>query len=899
MMRLLKVPLLTLLILFTYFGLPRAQIGCDDLVKSTIDTVRVVSTEGRPGDTVNIPILLKNDSIVTAFQMVFKFDTTWLTPVFIRDSTCTETDGGGNCITWSVDSNFIDYNINGRFVKTDTSGAFNDIIDTVTKFSANQFQDMKDVIACNFLPQFTDIDSLPGGRGNIFSIKFAVDENMPHLQLSQLSFYEADIFIVNDTVFPPETTFFGCSESQMSTVWFDGSETQTFQVYPTSNTSTPMFFRADTAFVPQDDPTISLTGSPNPISSGGLLTLSWNAANADSVVITGPASELPLRTIQMQSSINVVVPVAAGTYTYTATAFRNSGASAIDAVAIIVSGGGGGGGTAPSIAFTPPDLSYTIKQGETVSFTVFASEPDGHQITLTANSLPNNASFGPTNPVIGVSSVSGTFSFTPDFVQEGTFPITFSGSDEDGTTTRQVTIVVEELQIDRLFSTSAVGQQPVGGLPDAGGVYFPINLVTAKTVYGVQFDMFYPPGVVTVDSFVVTGRIPEYVVRDNIGVVPGNIRVVTLGLQGEPVGTDSTTAILWAVLTLADDAIPWTTHSIYLENGRESIDPNPDFGSLPLVTDSGIVEIDKYGDVNLDKIIDVADAVNIVAYILENYGFTRRQFDVADVITNDSVNVFDLVGVMNLIFGIPISPAPPPPSPTDTAVILLAYNDVTSGASDILTIASEQVPVELAGVQLEVSYDPETVELGVPSLTQYNENFALSYRDDGNGRMLVILYHGAPFKTDELIQTGASDLVYLPITARSDITSGDISQIRVSEALFSTSSSASINVNGIDRFEDVNLPLTFVLDQNYPNPFNPETWIAFSLSVGSNVDLSIFNVLGQHVKTLVKGEMEASQRHQVMWDATDELGTRVATGVYLYRLQVGDENQVRKMLLLK
>ena len=93
--------------------------------------------------------------------------------------------------------------------------------------------------------------------------------------------------------------------------------------------------------------------------------------------------------------------------------------------------------------------------------------------------------------------------------------------------------------------------------------------------------------------------------------------------------------------------------------------------------------------------------------------------------------------------------------------------------------------------------------------------------------------------------------------------------------------------------------MTFVLDQNYPNPFNPETWIAFSLSVRANVDLSIFNVLGQHVKTLLEGEVEASQRHEVMWDATDEFGRRVATGVYLYRLQVGNESKTRKMLLLK
>src|SRR3989304_2000071 len=123
MMRLLKIPILSLLILFSYFGLPRAQVGCDDLTKSTKDTVRVVSTQGRPGTTVNIPILLKNDSIVTAFQFLVKYDTTWLTPVFIRDSTCTETDGLGNCTQWSVDTNYIDYLIHSRFLKTEHSDA--------------------------------------------------------------------------------------------------------------------------------------------------------------------------------------------------------------------------------------------------------------------------------------------------------------------------------------------------------------------------------------------------------------------------------------------------------------------------------------------------------------------------------------------------------------------------------------------------------------------------------------------------------------------------------------------------------------------------------------------------------------------------------------------------------
>ncbi|HUV31732.1 MAG TPA: T9SS type A sorting domain-containing protein [Acidobacteriota bacterium] len=900
-MRRLKIPILTALILLAFTGLSRAQdhLGCDDLTKSTIDTVRVVSTEGKPGEIVDMPIRMKNDSICTAFQILIQFDTTWLTPVFIRDSTCSEADTLGNCIVWSVDSNFVDYVIHDpRFLKTDTSGPFNDIIDTVTNFTASFFQGKEDVIACNFLPQFTKIDSLAGGADAIFSLRFMVDENMPHHALAEFILFEIDIFVVDSPLGIPDTTYFdGCNSTQLTTAWFTGVETQTFQVFPTTNTSTPMFFRADTGFVPTDDPTISLTAFPTTVSPGGQSNLNWLATNADTVILYGPSSAVLLATPTMSGTFPVTLPTTEGSYQYSATAKQNTGKTATSYATVTVSAGGGGDG--PVITFVPADVSYRINQGETVSFTVEAAEGDGDQVTLTASSLPNNAAFAPTNPVIGIGSVSGTFSFTPDFNQEGSFVVSFTAEDKDGSTTRSVTIMVDKLQVDRLFSTSAPGQKPVGGLRGTGGIYFPINLVTSKTVYGVQFDMLYPSTIVTVDSFVTTGRIPEYVVYDNIGQVPGEVRVLAFGLANEPVGSDTTTAILWAVMTLDEDAVPWSTHTIYLQNGRESVSPDPNIGSLPLVTDSGVVEIDNPGDVNLDKFIDVDDAVGIVSSIIETFLLTRRQFDVADVIENDSVNVFDLVGVVNLIYGIPLAPSPTPSFPGDTALILLAFEDMARGSSDIVTVASEGIPEQLAGVQLEVSYDPSAVSLGAPSLTRDNERFALSYKDNGNGRMTIVLYHMAPLKTDELIQAGGADLVYIPAIARTDIKSGDRTRIRVTDAMLSTASAASVNVSGVDRSGISGLPGTFVLEQNYPNPFNPETRIAFSLSHAAHVKLTIFNVLGQHVRSLIDGPMDTGEEHEVVWDATDDLGRRVASGIYLYRLKVGDENQTKKMLFLK
>jgi hypothetical protein len=88
------------------------------------------------------------------------------------------------------------------------------------------------------------------------------------------------------------------------------------------------------------------------------------------------------------------------------------------------------------------------------------------------------------------------------------------------------------------------------------------------------------------------------------------------------------------------------------------------------------------------------------------------------------------------------------------------------------------------------------------------------------------------------------------------------------------------------------------LAQNYPNPFNPSTTIAFSLAQSSDATLSIFDVRGSLVKTVLRGRREAGV-HRVPWDGTDSRGGRVASGVYFYRLTAGSFRATRKMVLLR
>jgi hypothetical protein len=90
----------------------------------------------------------------------------------------------------------------------------------------------------------------------------------------------------------------------------------------------------------------------------------------------------------------------------------------------------------------------------------------------------------------------------------------------------------------------------------------------------------------------------------------------------------------------------------------------------------------------------------------------------------------------------------------------------------------------------------------------------------------------------------------------------------------------------------------FVVHQNYPNPFNPTTEIQYVLSHPAEVEIKIFNILGHSVKT-VAFKRQAAGGHKIVWDATDDLGRAVGSGLYFYRVKAGQNWAMKKMLLLR
>jgi hypothetical protein len=114
------------------------------------------------------------------------------------------------------------------------------------------------------------------------------------------------------------------------------------------------------------------------------------------------------------------------------------------------------------------------------------------------------------------------------------------------------------------------------------------------------------------------------------------------------------------------------------------------------------------------------------------------------------------------------------------------------------------------------------------------------------------------------------------------------------------SSGVNFNLSVATAVEDNQpaVPSGYVLEQNYPNPFNPTTQILFNLPNNERVTLTIYNLIGQKIATLVDGTLSAGS-HVVTWNGRDSRGMQLASGVYFYRLESPGFTAARRMLMLK
>lgn len=146
------------------------------------------------------------------------------------------------------------------------------------------------------------------------------------------------------------------------------------------------------------------------------------------------------------------------------------------------------------------------------------------------------------------------------------------------------------------------------------------------------------------------------------------------------------------------------------------------------------------------------------------------------------------------------------------------------------------------------------------------------------------------------------DTTFLYITSSQLLTGAYFWKIRAFNSVgFTESNPGRFHINLTDVAENDEMttrPDRFALLQNYPNPFNPETSISYRLPAPAFVSLEIYNSLGQRVATLAEGVKEAGV-YRITWNATDESGKKLPSGIYVCRLSAGNRSLNMKMILLQ
>ena len=107
-----------------------------------------------------------------------------------------------------------------------------------------------------------------------------------------------------------------------------------------------------------------------------------------------------------------------------------------------------------------------------------------------------------------------------------------------------------------------------------------------------------------------------------------------------------------------------------------------------------------------------------------------------------------------------------------------------------------------------------------------------------------------------------------------------------------------LGVSNENKYSNNSLPKTFKLIQNHPNPFNPTTQIEYHIPQLTRVNISIYNSLGQKVKTLIESQQVAGF-YKIQWDGTDESGSHLGAGIYVYQIRAGEYIAAKKMIMLK
>lgn len=294
----------------------------------------------------------------------------------------------------------------------------------------------------------------------------------------------------------------------------------------------------------------------------------------------------------------------------------------------------------------------------------------------------------------------------------------------------------------------------------------------------------------------------------------------------------------------------------------------------------------KFGDVDFDNDTDITDVLSVVDFILEEDIPTEDEFRNVDLNMDEEINIADVIMIVDIIFG----------SNGRTLGMNnneVAYIDLISSYSDSKLLFQIDYSGIVRGIQFELKYDNDLIELDTPMLSNFDENVIISSSNMKNNSLKVVsanLQGGA-------INGEEKTYINIPVNFKGDFY--ESSSITLENVKLVGLDGSLVDIITRVNSSDIKVvPNKYALQQNYPNPFNPTTEIRFDIPETGLVNLSVYNMLGQRVKTLKSGIVEAGY-YSIIWDGTNDVGSQLASGMYFYSIQLANFQSTKKMLFLK
>ncbi len=293
------------------------------------------------------------------------------------------------------------------------------------------------------------------------------------------------------------------------------------------------------------------------------------------------------------------------------------------------------------------------------------------------------------------------------------------------------------------------------------------------------------------------------------------------------------------------------------------------------------------GDVSGNGEITAFDAALVLKSVVGL--FVISDTVAADVSGDGTISAFDASLILRFVVG-KITQFPAQTGGISKAV--LGERIISLGNIKALQDRRFAVPIlidETDGVlsgQLELSLDPTKLKAVDATVSDLTSDYLLAHNAQ-NGRIRL------SFAGVESVNGSGSiaEIIFEPIGSEIDVIGeAGLISAQLNEGLFSVIISQHGGIS--------DLPDSYSLHQNFPNPFNPETVIHYYLPLQSHVDISVYNITGQKVVTLVDNQMDTGS-HSAVWNGEDDNGESLASGVYLYRMETDGFVKTRKLVLMK